>query len=230
MAEVAHGISAGETASIIVLRDEIPSPRSHIKSGGLWTAACNVGLAVFFFSGILRGAFAPTHSLADIIWMVGAALMGLFALVRVAPKAELVTFATLSATGGMMLIPMLLRAAPGPHGLLYREGEAVQLAGILISQISRIYLGRSFGLLPANRGIVTRGPFGLVRHPVYLGWLVLTIGFTMTNPSNHNMLVAIAILPFMFARIEQEETLLQADPDYRAYSALTPYRLLPGLF
>ena len=87
--------------------------------------------------------------------MVGAALMGLFALVRVAPKAELITFATLSATGGMMLIPMLLRATPGPHGLLYRSGEAVQLAGILISQISRIYLGRSFGLLPANRGIVS---------------------------------------------------------------------------
>ena len=52
----------------------------------------------------------------------------------------------------------------------------------------------------------------------------------MINPSWRNLFVTIAILPFMLARIEQEETLLQTDPEYRAYSERTRYRLLPGLY
>ena len=156
--------------------------------------------------------------------------MGLFALVRVAPKTELVSLSTITATGGMMLIPLLMIAEPGPSGWLYRSGEAFELAGIFLTQVARLYLGRSFGLLPANRGIVSSGPFRLVRHPVYLGWLLLTIAFGMINPSWRNLFTTIAILPFMFARIEQEETLLQTDPEYRAYSRRTHYRLLPGLY
>ena len=35
----------------------------------------------------------------------------------------------------------------------------------------KVVLGRSFGLVPANRGIVARGPYLLVRHPIYAGYL-----------------------------------------------------------
>jgi protein-S-isoprenylcysteine O-methyltransferase Ste14 len=129
-----------------------------------------------------------------------------------------------------MLIPLYMHSGPNPGGWLLHGGEAVELAGITLTQVSRIYLGRSFGLLPANRGIVSRGPFRMVRHPVYLGWLILTIGFLTINPSWRNFLVMAAILPFMFARIEQEETLLEADPEYTAYRERTRYRLVPGLY
>jgi protein-S-isoprenylcysteine O-methyltransferase Ste14 len=230
MGEVSEGIMAGQPSQVVVLRDEIRLPRSGLKLHGLASAASNLGLAVLFFSELFHGGFTHINSFSNLIWIAGAALMGLFALVRVAPKTELVSFSTITATGGMMLIPLLMVAEPGPGGWLSRSGEAFELAGILLTQVSRLYLGRSFGLLPANRGIVTGGPFRMVRHPVYLGWLLLTIGFGTLNPSWRNLLVTIAILPFMFVRIEQEETLLQTDPEYRAYSQRARYRLLLGFY
>jgi protein-S-isoprenylcysteine O-methyltransferase Ste14 len=230
MAEVSEGIIAGQPSAVILLRDEIPPPRAGLNLQRLATAAGNIGLAGLFFSTLFFGAFVHINSLSDLIWISGAALMGVFALVRVAPKTVLISFGTLAATAGMMLIPLLLKSQPSPHRWLSRSGETIELAGIIISQVSRVYLGRSFGLLPANRGIVSGGPFRLVRHPVYLGWLLLTIGYVMVNPVSRNLLVTVAILPFMFARITQEEMLLQADPEYRAYSERTHYRILPGLY
>ncbi|HEX4211052.1 MAG TPA: isoprenylcysteine carboxylmethyltransferase family protein, partial [Candidatus Binataceae bacterium] len=185
--------------------------------------------AALFFSSLLRGAFANQNTFSEFIWIAGATMMGLFALVRATPKAEMVTLATLSATGGMMLFP-LLRPVTSSPGWLHRGGETIELAGLILTQLSRLYLGRSFGLLPANRGVVSGGPFRLVRHPVYLGWLILTVGFTTANPISSNLLVTLIILPFMFARIEQEEIVLETDPQYRAYRRRTCYRLLPGLF
>jgi protein-S-isoprenylcysteine O-methyltransferase Ste14 len=230
MAEVSEGTIAGHASSVIVLRDEIRLPGAGINLHRLATAASNIGLAALFFFELFRSGFVHTNSLSNFIWVAGAAMMGLFALVRVAPTTELVSPATIGATDGMMLIPLFMTAEAGPHGWLHHSGETLELAGIIVTQISRLYLGRSFGLLPANRGIVSHGPFRLIRHPVYLGWLLLTIGFGILNPSYRNLLVTIAILPFMFARIEQEEALLQTDPEYRSYSERTRYHLLPGLY
>ncbi|MBV9182983.1 MAG: isoprenylcysteine carboxylmethyltransferase family protein, partial [Acidobacteria bacterium] len=102
-------------------------------------------------------------------------------------------------------------------------------AGLVMSQWSRLYLGRRFGLLPANRGIVTGGPFRIVRHPIYAGWLVLTVGFLMAYPSLLNLAMVVIALLFMIWRIALEEELLRADPAYRAYCATTHYRLVPGI-
>jgi protein-S-isoprenylcysteine O-methyltransferase Ste14 len=90
-------------------------------------------------------------------------------------------------------------------------------------------MGRSFGVLPANRGIVLKGPFSYVRHPVYLGWLVLSTGFAMCNPSWRNILIIVATLPFMVWRIDQEESHLKAYPEYRAYMDRVRFRLWPGI-
>ena len=51
-------------------------------------------------------------------------------------------------------------------------GVVFQLSGLFRMQVALLCLGRHFGLLPANRDLVTRGPFGLIRHPVYAAWLV----------------------------------------------------------
>jgi protein-S-isoprenylcysteine O-methyltransferase Ste14 len=225
VADVSEGIIDQQASQVIVLRDEIPRRARRLAS-----AASNVALAALFFSELFRGGFAHDHSVSNIIWIAGAAMMGLFALVRIAPKTELVSFATITATGGMMLIPLFMTSEPNHGGRFQHIGEVLELAGIMLTQVSRIYLGRSFGLLPANRGIVSSGPFRLIRHPVYLGWLILTAGFVTVNPSWRNLLVTIAILPFMFARIGQEETLLQTDREYSAYSERTRYRLIPGLY
>jgi protein-S-isoprenylcysteine O-methyltransferase Ste14 len=108
-------------------------------------------------------------------------------------------------------------------------GLILELLGVLLTQIARIYMGRSFGLLPANRGIVSNGPFRWVRHPIYFGWLILSIGYAMSYVSERNIALIVATLPFMVWRIDQEEAHLSADPEYRNYMDRVRYRLWPGV-
>jgi protein-S-isoprenylcysteine O-methyltransferase Ste14 len=100
---------------------------------------------------------------------------------------------------------------------------------VILTQVARVYMGRSFGILPANRGIVSNGPFGYVRHPVYFGWLVLSIGYAMSYASYRNVLLLVATLPFMVWRIDQEEEHLRADAEYRRYMDRVRFRLCPGI-
>ena len=91
-------------------------------------------------------------------------------------------------------------------------------------------MGHTFAVLPANRGIISKGPFQFVRHPVYLGWMLLVIGFSATYPSSWNMLMMMACMALTFWRIHLEEELLSADPSYCEYRAHVPYRMIPGLY
>lgn len=209
--------------------DDLVQHRSGISRRGLANAAANILLAGLFF----MSAFAPNghrdFSAANVIWSVGAALMALFSLVRSIPKATMVNLRSIAATAGMMIIPTMAVLVPPSTGLTHTIGLIVEFVGVTFTQIARIYLGRSFGLLPANRGIVSGGPFRLMRHPVYAGWLLLTIGYAICYPSAFNTLINIAVLPFMMWRIEQEEEVLMADSDYRVYCAQVTSQLIPGL-
>jgi protein-S-isoprenylcysteine O-methyltransferase Ste14 len=164
--------------------------------------------------------------------MLGAALMGVLSLVRVPPKTASITFSSVTATAYMMLAPTGMRpvshVSVGPA--LLNCAIAVQLIGMTLSLGARIYLGRRFGLLPANRGIVSGGPFRLVRHPIYLGWFVLSMGFVMAYPALLNIALLISILPVMVWRIALEEQLLGQDPAYRAYRGSTRYRVIPFVY
>lgn len=198
-----------------------------VTRSGLRNAASNVCLAVVFATALLPGVHRYASTLADWIWVIGAALMCLLSLVRVPPRTVAVNIRTIAATAGMMLVPTLIRPSTLATGLLYQAGIALEIAGMLTTQVARVYMGRRFGLLPANRGIVSTGPFAVIRHPIYSGWLVLTIGYALTYPSWRNALVIVGTLPFMVWRIGQEEALLSEDAGYRSYLERVRYRLLP---
>jgi protein-S-isoprenylcysteine O-methyltransferase Ste14 len=174
-------------------------------------------------------SFDPA-GLANAVWVVGAAIMGVMCLARFAPRSTTVNPSTLLTSGVMLVFPGLMRPTTHSIGALATVGVVLELSGVILTQVARIYMGRSFGVLPANRGIVSKGPFRYMRHPVYFGWLVLSTGFAMCNPSWRNILIIVATLPFMVWRIDQEESHLKADPEYRAYMARVRFRLWPGEF
>ena len=74
---------------------------------------------------------------------------------------------------------------------LYVLGLPALLAGLWIGfkLYGKLALGRSFGIVAANRGVVSSGPYRLVRHPIYLGYLVTHAGFLLSNMSARNVLV-----------------------------------------
>src|SRR5690242_13485861 len=117
-------------------------------------------------------------------------------------------------------------AASAPYALLL-IGDAVAVVGCLWLFASVLVLGRCFGVLPEARGLVLRGPYRFVRHPVYLGEIVAIIGLVITAPSPWNTIILVAFIAAQIGRTHFEERALEiAFPDYRRYAANTG-RLLP---
>ena len=109
-------------------------------------------------------------------------------------------------------------------------GLALQFAGLAWQVWSKVTLGRSFGLLPARRKLVTGGPYRVVRHPIYFGYLLAHLGFLPANFSWRNAAVLAALYVVQVLRLRREEAVLSQDPAYRAYMAGTRWRLVPGIF
>jgi protein-S-isoprenylcysteine O-methyltransferase Ste14 len=109
-------------------------------------------------------------------------------------------------------------------------GALLQMGGIAWQLFAKISLKRSFGILPANRGVVSRGAYRFVRHPMYLGYLLTDVGFLLTNFSLINLSVHVTQVAFQIGRIVREEKMLETDVAYRCYRNTVRYRLIPLVF
>jgi protein-S-isoprenylcysteine O-methyltransferase Ste14 len=123
----------------------------------------------------------------------------------------------------------LLLTTPAPANPYVPEvlSTTLMFAGLLVQISGKLALWRSFGLVPANRGVKTGGLYRFVRHPIYAGYTLTHIGFLIGFPSQNSLLYA-AVLTIEIARLTREEGVLQRDPAYQAYATRVRYRLLPG--
>lgn len=125
---------------------------------------------------------------------------------------------------------VMLVAPAEPLAFAGTIAPLLMLAGLAISIAAKLQLRRSFGIVAANRGVKTRGLYGLVRHPMYSGYFLVNGGMLMVNFSAWNLAVMAAWTMFQLMRIEAEERLLSADPSYRSLMERVRYRLVPGLY
>jgi protein-S-isoprenylcysteine O-methyltransferase Ste14 len=126
-------------------------------------------------------------------------------------------------------IPLAMRERTGPPTLAWL-GEPVQGLGLILAIVASGFLGRSMGIVAANRGVKTGGVYGIVRHPMYAGHVLGYLGFLTANPSWWNAGITAITVAFMAARAHVEERLLSRDPAYRAYLSRTRWRLVPYLY
>ncbi len=117
------------------------------------------------------------------------------------------------------LLPLVLRA---PHQtllctLLFLTGMALLLSGLAA-------LGASFGIAPADRGLVSKGPYRWLRHPMYAGELLTVLGALSANPSPWNAGVFVALTIAIVLRIQAEERLISG---YAGYRQRVRWRLIP---
>jgi len=109
-------------------------------------------------------------------------------------------------------------------------GLAVQLAGLALCIASLLCLGRSFGFVAADRGLVTRGPYGVVRHPVYASYLLIQTGYLLQSLSLWNLLVILTAAACNAGRALAEERLLAGSSPYLAYRRAVRWRFVPGVW
>ncbi len=111
--------------------------------------------------------------------------------------------------------------------VLFAAGGALRLWPVFV-------LGHRFsGLVAIQPGhtLVSRGIYGVIRHPSYLGLLINSLGWGLAFRSGVGVFLTLALTPPLVARIRAEEALLkeQFGDEYRAYCARTS-RLIPGLY
>jgi protein-S-isoprenylcysteine O-methyltransferase Ste14 len=125
---------------------------------------------------------------------------------------------------------VLLRPVGGHPQWGVSIGLGIQLLGLLICVVSFLALGRSFGFAAADRGLVTRGPYVVVRHPIYGSYLLVQVGYLLQSISVWNVLVILFVTSCNVGRVLVEDRLLARNEQYEAYRNQVRWRLLPGVW
>jgi len=125
------------------------------------------------------------------------------------------------------LLPFVSAVERVPDGPLAPVGLAVQVVALIWMIASVAALGRSFGIAPADRGLVASGPYRVVRHPLYLGELVFYAGVCVARPSVLHITLWAALACVQVARLRAEERSINR---YGEYAQVVPWRLAPGLW
>jgi len=104
------------------------------------------------------------------------------------------------------------------------------IAGAAGSLIALSWLGRSFALMPEARHLVTKGPYALVRHPLYAAEMIGITGMMLQFKQPWAVILGGAVYGLQYWRTVFEERVLQdAYPAYQTYRART-WRFVPYVF
>lgn len=183
-----------------------------------------------FFARASFVYFAHTHRLIGGLFLVEQAwFVGAFLLRRPSRAVSTDLASWLLAAGGTF--GGLLLRPTGVH-LLWgvRAGFVLQLAGLVVVIGSLVALGRSFGFVAADRGLVTRGPYAMLRHPIYAGYLLIQCGYVMQAVSWRNAAVLLFATGCNIGRLMAEEKVLCSSTHYERYGQRVRWRLMPGLW
>ncbi|WP_253189807.1 methyltransferase family protein [Paraburkholderia fungorum] len=186
-------------------------------------------LALFAYAAVRRWHADPTR-ITLLLLVVGVFMsMGLALFARVPIRRDWTPFALICSIGGTFYF-LAVRLSPGVQLIPEAVGAALQLLGIFWELFAKMSLRRSFGILPANRGVVSRGAYRFIRHPMYLGYFLTDVGFLLVNFGVQNMIVYGCQFALQIGRIVREERLLSDDESYCAYRRKVRFRVIPGVF
>jgi protein-S-isoprenylcysteine O-methyltransferase Ste14 len=113
----------------------------------------------------------------------------------------------------------------------------IGFTGLIISYLILFFVMRenSFAskgvMIHEGQKVIDTGPYSLVRHPMYMGALIMCVSIPLTLSSLISIVPAIFV-PFIFAlRIRKEEELLLRElPGYDAYLEKVKYKLIPKIW
>lgn len=206
----------------------VPRQSSWSRRLGFAQDAALVCISAMFFYAHGRHAY-ESHNLSNLFFAAEQGLLVfMFLTRRRSTTTSLRPVDWVVATLGAWL-PLVMR----PHdsgGYLEVWGTGIQVLGLTCVIVSFATLGRSFGVVAANRGLKVGGPYRFVRHPIYFSHSITMIGFVIANLWWFNIALILTITVFQVLRINAEERVLVATSDYASYKQRVRWRLLPGLY
>ncbi len=209
----------------------VPSSTTARLDGTLRMSANLVGaLGAAYFAFLTLDGYVRTHRVLGAGFFVEQVVVVIVYLVR--RPARVVTRRTrdwVLAFAGTFT-PVLLRPDGAHPQTGVQLGLALQLVGLTVCVWSFLTLGRSFGFAAADRGLVRRGPYGVVRHPIYASYVLLQSGYVLQSPSLRNAFVLLVATGCNIGRALVEDDLLATNPDHAGYRQRVRWRLLPGVW
>jgi protein-S-isoprenylcysteine O-methyltransferase Ste14 len=193
-------------------------------------ARAMVGTLFTMLSVNILADFMRTGRLTGLLLLTSETLVVVLTIMR-----RRATFVNRSFAAGLVTVvsvigPPILR--PSDASALAPDVVTTLLSavGLAIAVVGKASLGRSFGLVPANRGVVVRGPYTLVRHPIYAGYLITHLAFLAQYPTVWNISILVIADTALVFRALMEERVLSADAAYQGYCQRVSWHLVPGVF
>jgi protein-S-isoprenylcysteine O-methyltransferase Ste14 len=171
----------------------------------------------------------PLSLASTILSLIFLSLVIFYTVTRLPPKDSATGIEPrFTAIAGTFLTICIVGA---PLSSLSSSARIVSTALIAIGTLASIYclasLGRSFSIMATARALVTRGPYAVVRHPLYLAEAITVAGIILSKWSASAVIIGGAQLAFQVRRMANEERVLRATfADYSAYADRVPM-LLP---
>ena len=175
----------------------------------------------------------PTFTITDWIYVLQHTVVLGVALTRPAPVAQdrsLLAGAAVAVAYGYSYAQMIYLGWVSGDPVWPEGGLVIVTVAAVLSFASLLTLGRLFGVRPALRGLATSGPYRIVRHPMYLAYMIGDAGYNLQEWNFGTVALTMAGWVSLLYRIYAEERILSRDSGWSRYAASVRYRLLPGLW
>jgi protein-S-isoprenylcysteine O-methyltransferase Ste14 len=193
-------------------------------------ARAGVGALFVLLSWNFLSDFMRTGRITGLLFLASEALVVILTIVR--RRTQTIDRSPIAAalTAISLLGPPLLRPSDVPALAPDVVTALISTIGVLIVIAGKVTIGRSFGLVPANRGVVASGPYNIVRHPIYAGYLLTHAATLAVFPSVRNVAIIVIADTALVFRALAEERVLSADSQYQSYCGRVAWHLVPGVF
>jgi protein-S-isoprenylcysteine O-methyltransferase Ste14 len=219
----------GPTCTMLGRKSTLSSPRAE----QFLLIVMDLGERAFILVPFAAFVVALSYSLSmrpyNLLALLSESLMVFFVVFRRPPRTVTGRPLHWAVAFAGTALPLFLR--PGGQAFVPTIfGAVLMFAGLSVSIWAILFLRSSFGLVAANRGLVRAGPYLLVRHPMYAGYMLVNAGFLTNNPTLWNLAVVTVAAGLQIARVFAEDDILAEDPQHAAFKNRVRYRLVPGVF
>jgi protein-S-isoprenylcysteine O-methyltransferase Ste14 len=207
-----------------------PAPRARSPSDAALERLAGWALGLTALGWALRDALEGrvAHPVGATLALLNLAAGVCFALRRPAKARspwphQLGVLGSVASSGVVLALAPPAEVWPSLLAWTFALGGAAALTSL-------VFLGPRFGVLPAWRGLARRGPYRLVRHPLYASELVMVLAAAAAGWSVPALGAGAGAIALLALRIGLEERLLARRRSYRRYARRVRWRLVPGLW